>query len=96
MSILTNPLSINVPVQGDLLRGQNKRSEHLPEDIGVSEAGEHAGFTTKTSHGRYFMATHDTDLNEFGHAGSCREYTSLRSDGWVRGNRMELKSELIP
>ena len=36
--------------------------------------------------GQYFMTTHDTDLNGFGHAGSCREYTSLRSDGWVRGN----------
>ena len=44
VSILTNPPSINVPGQGDLLRSHNKRFEHLLEDIRVSKAGEDAGF----------------------------------------------------
>ena len=32
VSILTNPLSTHVQVQGDLLRNQNKRFEEFPED----------------------------------------------------------------
>ena len=43
VSILTNPLSVNVPVQGDLLRRPNKGFENLPEDIRVSKACEDAG-----------------------------------------------------
>ena len=33
VSILTNPPSMYVPVQGDFLRSHNKRFENLPEDI---------------------------------------------------------------
>ena len=47
VSIWTNPLSINVPVQGDLLRSHSKRFETLPEDIRVSKASEDAGFMIK-------------------------------------------------
>ena len=43
MSILTNPLSISVPVQGDLLRSQNKTFEKLSEDVRVSKAMEDVG-----------------------------------------------------
>ena len=44
VSILTNPPSINVLVQGDLLRSHNKRFENFPDDIRVSEASDDAGF----------------------------------------------------
>ena len=54
VSILTNPLSINVPVQRDLLRRHDNRFENLPEDIRVSKVGEDAGFMRKVSPGQYF------------------------------------------
>ena len=91
-SILTNPPSISIPVQGDLLRRHNKIFEILPEDIRASRAGEGAGFQRKISRGLCFMTLHDMDLTRFGYAGSCREYTFPRSDerstpkGWIRGN----------
>ena len=60
VSISTSPLSINLPVQGDLLRRHNKRFENLPEAIRVSEACEDAGCMRKISRGQYFMTIHDS------------------------------------
>ena len=68
-SILPNPFSINVPVQGDLLRSLNKRFEHFPEDVRVSKAREDVGIMRKISLGHYSMTIHDLDSNGFGHAG---------------------------
>ena len=62
------------------MRSHNKKKEELPEDIRVSRGGEDAGFMRKMSLGPYFMTIHDMDLDGFGSAGPCREYTSLRSD----------------
>ena len=47
VSILTNPHSINVPAQGDLLRSHSKTFETLPEDVRVSKARKDAGFMIK-------------------------------------------------
>ena len=44
VSILTNPPSMYVLVQGDFLRSHNKRFENLPEDIRLSKASEDAGY----------------------------------------------------
>ena len=43
VSILTNPLSTNVPAQVSLLRSQNEGFETLPKDMQVIQAGETAG-----------------------------------------------------
>ena len=40
--ILTNPLSINVPVQGGLLRRHNKRFDNLQEDMRVRKSWRNA------------------------------------------------------
>ena len=69
VSILPNPFSINVPVQGDLLRSLNKRFEHFPEDVRVSKAREDVGIMRKISLGHHSMTIHDLDSNGFGHAG---------------------------
>ena len=92
VSILTDPPSTNVPVQGDLLRCHTKRCDKLPEHIRVGKASDAAGYLRNRSLGQYFMTIHDMDLTGFGHAGPCREYTSHRSDeastpkGWIRVN----------
>ena len=91
VSILTNPPSINVSAQGNLLRSHSERFETLPEDVQVIQAGETDGFVRKISLVQRFVTIHDLD-DGFGNAGACREYTLLRSDenstpkGWIRGN----------
>ena len=40
VSITTNPLAINVPAQGNLLRSQSERFETLPEDVRVIQSCE--------------------------------------------------------
>ena len=66
VSILTNPLWINVPVQGDSLRRHNERFEHLPEDIRISKASEDAGFMRNVSRGQCFVTIHDIQLAGLG------------------------------
>ena len=76
VSLVTNPPSTNVPIQGNLLRSHDQRFETLPEDMRVIEASQ---------------TFHDFD-DGFGSAGSCREYKLPRSDelstpkGLIRGN----------
>ena len=94
VSILTNPPSINVAVQGDRLRRHNKRFGHVPEDSRVSKAGEHAGIMRKISGGQYFMTIHDVKSNGFEYAGSRREKTSPRSDERSRKLAQDWKSRL--
>ena len=57
VSILANPLSINFPVQGGLLRRHNKRFAKLPEDIRVSKATEDDDSMRKISRGQYQSMT---------------------------------------
>ena len=80
MSILTNQLLISTPVQGNLLRQQNERFEHLPQYIRVSEASEDAGFMKKGFSSEVFFTIHDIQLAGLGCVGSCPEYTSPRDD----------------
>ena len=90
-NLLRRSQIVRFPVQGDLLRRHIKRFENLPEDIRVSKASEDSGFVRKFSQVQYFMTIHVMDLTGFGYPGSCREYTSPRSDerstpkGWIRG-----------
>ena len=92
VSILTNPLLIKAPVQGNLVRQYKQRFETLPEDIRVSKAGVFAGFMRKVSRGQHSVTIHAIELTGFGYAGSSREYTSPQDDGrykskeWIRGN----------
>ena len=78
VSVITKPLEINVPAQGNLLRSHNKRFENLPEDIKVILTGETAGFMRKISPGQCFVTIHDLDDGFGGGAGVCREYTASR------------------
>ena len=63
VSILTNSLLINFPVQGDLLRRHNERFENLSEEIRANNAGEDAGLMRKISRDQYFVTVDDMDLN---------------------------------
>ena len=40
VSVITKPLEIDVPAQGNLLRSHSERFENLPEDIKEIQAGE--------------------------------------------------------
>ena len=81
--------SIDVPVQGSLMRRRNERFENLPEDIRVIKAGEDAGFIRKVSRGHYFVTVHDIELTGLGFAGSCREFTSPRDDEKIPAERKD-------
>ena len=47
LSVMTKPLEIYVPAQGNLLRNHNERFENLTEDIKEFQNGETAGFMRK-------------------------------------------------
>ena len=78
LTVITKPLSINVPVQGNLLRRFYQRFETLPKTTQVIKTCENAGFMRKISLGQYFVTIHDMD-DGFGSAGSCR---SRKYENW--------------
>ena len=49
LSVKTTPLGIDVPAQGNLLRGHSERVENLPEDTRVIQMSNTAGFMRKIS-----------------------------------------------
>ena len=62
------------------MRQHKERFENLPEDIRVRKASADAVFVGKVSPGQYFLSIRDIELEGFGCAGSCREYTPPRDD----------------
>ena len=46
-SVMTSPLEIDVPAQGNLLRSHGDRFENLPDDMKVIQTDETAGFMKK-------------------------------------------------
>ena len=59
VSSLTNPLSTNVLVQGNLLRSHNPRFEELPEDMQVIKESETVGILRMISFEQCFVTFHD-------------------------------------
>ena len=86
--ILTNPLSTNVPAQGNLLRSHSERFETLPEDRRMIRASETAGLMRKISPGQCFVTIHDVD-DEFRNSGECRECTLRWSNEQSFSERMD-------
>ena len=78
LSILTNPPPTNASAQRNLLRSHSERSQTLPEDIRVIQAGETAGFMKKISPGQCVMTSHDMD-DGFGGAGWSMPRTYVTS-----------------
>ena len=86
-----NPISqTDAEVQGNLLRECDKKFEQLPEDQKLSKLCSGAGLSKNIDKGQFFITLGDDAPDDM--KGSCREYTSPRSEesshvrGWIRAN----------
>ena len=86
----TKPLLTNEPVQGDLLRNDERKFANLPDGLRLIRLCSDAGFTETVAKGQCFVTLDEAELAKLG--GSCREYALSRNDqlskvkGWIRGN----------
>ena len=86
-----NPMSqTDAEVQRNLLREYEQKFAELLEQQKLTKLCSKAGFSKNVEKGQFFITFDDEALDEM--KGSCRAYTSLRSEessrdgGWIRGN----------
>ena len=90
LSVKTTPLGIDVPAQGNLLRGHSERFENLPEDTRVIQMSNTAGYMRKISP-RHFVTIRDLDDGCFRRCWSMSRIHTRDDEesvpvGWIRGH----------